>query len=44
LEELAKRLELDELVIITWTYDPAPRNRSYELAAEAFGLETREPS
>jgi len=31
-------LELDELMVITWTYDPAPRHRSYELLAEAFGL------
>lgn len=38
LNELAKRLDLDELVIVTWTYDPAPRHRSYELLAEAFSL------
>ena len=38
LKELAKGLELDELMVITWTYDPAPRHRSYELLAEAFGL------
>ncbi|MSQ71470.1 MAG: LLM class flavin-dependent oxidoreductase [Betaproteobacteria bacterium] len=38
LNELATRLELDELVIVTWTYDPAPRHRSYELLAEAFEL------
>ena len=25
LKELAKGLELDELVVVTWTYDPAPR-------------------
>jgi luciferase family oxidoreductase group 1 len=42
LEELAGRLELDELVIVTWTYDPAPRHRSYELLAEGFGLERAE--
>ncbi len=36
LTELAQRLELDELVVVTWTYDPAPRHRSYELLAEAF--------
>lgn len=35
--ELAERLELDELVVVTWTYDPAPRHRSYELLARAFG-------
>jgi luciferase family oxidoreductase group 1 len=43
LEELAGRLELDELVIVTWTYDPAPRHRSYELLAEAFGLRNAKP-
>ena len=36
--ELAERLELDELVVVTWTYDTAPRHRSYELLAQAFGL------
>jgi len=35
---LAERLQLDELVVVTWTYDPAPRHRSYELLADAFGL------
>jgi luciferase family oxidoreductase group 1 len=38
LEALAKSLDLDELVIVTWTYDAAPRQRSYELLAQAFGL------
>ena len=38
LTELAQRLDLDELVVVTWTYDTAPRHRSYELLAEAFGL------
>ena len=42
LKELAKRLELDELVVVTWTYDPAPRHRSYELLAQAFGMEKTE--
>ena len=41
LAELAERLTLDELVVVTWTFDPAPRHRSYELLAEAFGLERR---
>jgi luciferase family oxidoreductase group 1 len=36
--ELAERLELDELVVVTWTFDTAPRHRSYELLAKAFGL------
>jgi luciferase family oxidoreductase group 1 len=39
LKDLAKNLDLDELVVVTWTYDPSPRHRSYELLAEAFGLE-----
>ncbi|HSV16903.1 MAG TPA: LLM class flavin-dependent oxidoreductase [Casimicrobiaceae bacterium] len=34
----AARLALDELVIVTWTYDPAARERSYALLADAFGL------
>ena len=38
LKELAKSLELDELVVVTWTYDPEPRHRSYELLAQAFAL------
>ena len=39
LKELAKGLELDELVVVTWTYDPARRHRSYELLAQAFAME-----
>jgi luciferase family oxidoreductase group 1 len=35
---LAQRLELDELVVNTWTFDPAARRRSYELLATAFRL------
>ena len=42
LKELAKSLELDELVVVTWTYDPAPRHRSYELLAQAFALNKTE--
>jgi len=38
LTALADKLGLDELVVVTWTYDPAPRHRSYELLAGAFGL------
>lgn len=38
LRELAQRLALDELVIVTWTYDSAPRHRSYEILAQNFGL------
>lgn len=32
---LADVLELEEMVVVTWTYDPAPRHRSYELLFEA---------
>ena len=39
LDALARRLDLDEPVIVTWTHDPAPRHRSYELLAKAFALE-----
>jgi len=35
----AARLGLDEIVVVAWTYDPAARRRSYELLAQAFGLE-----
>ena len=38
LTELARRLELEELAVVTWTYDAAARHRSYELLATAFGL------
>ena len=41
LNELAQRFKLDEIVIVTWTHDPAPRRRSYELLAEAFALDAR---
>ncbi len=39
LRDEAARLELDELVIVTWTFDPEARQRSYELLAEAFALD-----
>ncbi|MEY4710868.1 MAG: hypothetical protein RIS88_318 [Pseudomonadota bacterium] len=38
LAALAERLELDELVILTWAWDPAVQRRSCELLARAFGL------
>jgi len=38
LRELGERLELDEIVINTWTYDPEARRHSYALLAEAFEL------
>ena len=39
--ELANYLEIDELVIITWTHDHAVQRRSYELLAEAFNLQNQ---
>ena len=38
LTALAQRLELTELVVNTWTFDPVARRHSYELLAAAFGL------
>jgi luciferase family oxidoreductase group 1 len=38
LRALAERLELDEIVINTWTFEPMARRRSYALLAEEFGL------
>ncbi len=44
-EEVSKRLHalaeiygIDEIVVLTWTYDQTVRRRSYELLAEAFKL------
>jgi luciferase family oxidoreductase group 1 len=39
LEALAAELDLDELVLLTITYDFEDRVRSYELVADAFGLD-----
>ncbi|WP_309678607.1 LLM class flavin-dependent oxidoreductase [Polaromonas sp.] len=36
LRALAHTLQLDELVVITWTHDPEARRRSYELLAGEF--------
>lgn len=36
LSDLARRLSVDELVIVTWTHDPAAQRRSYALLAEAL--------
>jgi len=38
LQALARRFELEEIVINTWTFDPAVRRHSYSLLAKAFGL------
>ena len=41
LEAMAEALQLDELLVITITHDHAHRVRSYELLAQAFGLQPR---
>ncbi|MDQ6909584.1 MAG: LLM class flavin-dependent oxidoreductase, partial [Actinomycetota bacterium] len=38
---LANEFGVDELVVLTVCYDPAARQRSYELLAEAFDLDRR---
>jgi luciferase family oxidoreductase group 1 len=38
LRQLAERLSLDELVVITWTHAPEQQARSYELLAREFAL------
>ncbi|RYY68197.1 MAG: MsnO8 family LLM class oxidoreductase [Comamonadaceae bacterium] len=35
---LAAQYQVDELVLVTWTWDPAAQRRSYDLLARAFGL------
>ncbi|MFT3665221.1 LLM class flavin-dependent oxidoreductase [Piscinibacter sp.] len=42
LRALAASLELDELVVNTWAFDPAVRRRSYALLAREFGLTPQE--
>jgi alkanesulfonate monooxygenase SsuD/methylene tetrahydromethanopterin reductase-like flavin-dependent oxidoreductase (luciferase family) len=41
LEAMAAEYEVDELVVVTITHDPAARRRSYELLAEAFAIKPR---
>ncbi len=38
LQALADDWQLDELVVLTWAWDPAVQRRSYELLARAFSL------
>lgn len=38
LRKLAQALEVEEIAVITWTWDPAAQRRSYELLAREFGL------
>jgi luciferase family oxidoreductase group 1 len=42
LVDMASVLHLDELMIVTITHDHRARMRSYELLAQAFGIEKRE--
>jgi luciferase family oxidoreductase group 1 len=37
IEALAEELQVREVAVITWTWDPAAQRRSYELLAQAFG-------
>ena len=38
LRALAERLQVQEVVVITWTHDAQAQRRSYELLAQAFAL------
>ncbi len=44
LEQVASQFEVDDLVLVTITHDFADRLRSYDLIAEAFGLEPLAPA
>ncbi|MBO0764403.1 MAG: LLM class flavin-dependent oxidoreductase [Hyphomicrobiaceae bacterium] len=38
IRELATRLDVEEMVVVTWAYDEGVRHKSYRLIAEAMGL------
>lgn len=38
LRTLSKELDVQEIALLTWTYDPKARQRSYELMAKEFGM------
>ncbi len=38
LRDLAAEMQVQELVILTWTHDPAPKLKSYQLLAQEFNL------
>ena len=38
IRDLAERLNVQEMAVVTWAYDEAVRHKSYTLLAEAFGL------
>ena len=42
LQALAEAWQLDEIVVLTWAWDPAVQRRSYELLAQACGLPRRQ--
>lgn len=42
LASLARDLQLDDLVVLTWAHDAAVRRHSYELIADAFALRDRD--
>jgi luciferase family oxidoreductase group 1 len=44
IEELASEYGAEEVIVVTITHDHGARRRSYELLAEAFGLESHEPT
>jgi alkanesulfonate monooxygenase SsuD/methylene tetrahydromethanopterin reductase-like flavin-dependent oxidoreductase (luciferase family) len=43
IEEVAQQYGAEEVMVVTITYDHEARRRSYELLAEAFGLEETGP-
>lgn len=38
LRALSRKLQVDEIVVLTWTHDPQARRHSYELLAQEFAL------
>ena len=40
IEELAAQYGAEEVIVVTITHDPVARRHSYELLADAFGLES----
>ena len=40
LRDLAERLQVEEVVVITWTHDPQAQRHSYKLLAQAFALKS----
>jgi alkanesulfonate monooxygenase SsuD/methylene tetrahydromethanopterin reductase-like flavin-dependent oxidoreductase (luciferase family) len=43
IEEVAEQYGAEEVMVVTITYDHEARRRSYELIADAFGLEPAKP-